>query len=1109
MNIAAWSVKHRAIVYSIVAIMMAFGSVSFLTMPRREDPEFTIRTCVVSTVWPGAPAERVEELITDKLEEVLEGIEEVDELRSTTVTGQSTIFVDCDDKVDPEAIQNVWDKVRAKVELVEMPAPSIRPIVNDEFGDTAVIVLAVHQTPSHGRKQIRPEDQYSPRELDIFADTVKDELRLLPGVAKVERHGVRDEAIFIETDLGTWSKLALTADQLRGILEDRNIVQSGGDLNTAAGRFTVNPGGELLSPVEIEKMIVSAVSEEDTSNMVYLRDLGLTVKRDYEDPPAYLCRFGDATGSSPAVMVAVTMKSGSNIIEICDSVKEKVAQLVDVRQALPGDITVTPVSDQSENVAKKIGDVVVNVVEAILIVIVVVLLIVGLRSSIVMAANIPVVVLASIGIVTFFGVQLEQISLASIIIALGLLVDNAVQVCDQSRSNQINGMNPVDAAVEAAKTLAGPMLVGTLTTVAAFLPMLIALEGGGKEYVYSLPVTLSVCLGLSWFLAMSFCVLLSIVFIRPPKPGSAGSPLLFLVALLSRNSNKGRSATNSDSESNLAFALYSRFVGITISAKWLTLGLTLVLLVSALSLPVSSEFFPQDQRDQFAVEIWLPETATIQQTNAKALEVEQLIRSLGSSHGMPGTNTGKSDETGRLRAMRTLVGGGGSRWHLGWNPEAHAQNYAEILIRTTDGMHTPGFAADLRRVCAEGDSELGIRPITGARIVPVELALGPPADPVVIRVVGNGFADIAELRGFAAEVKELIVNEPGTWDVNDSWGVSGMQVSIDVNEERANLAGVSNVQIADSLSSYFSGLKLTTFREDDHLVPVYFRLRAEDRTDIAMIRNAYVEGANEKIPLDAIAKIRPHWAPATIARRDMNRAIEVRAQVENGVSGNDVVNRIMKSSEMDAIRNRMPEGFSVEIGGALEESADASVQMLTSFGISFFLIVFCLIVQYNGWAKPIIILATLPMAMIGAIPGLYFTGNAIGFMPQLGILSLFGIVLNTGIIFIEFADILVTEKIKANPNGSGPIMGLTREEFRQCLVDAGKQRMLPIFLTTATTIGGLIPLALSGGPLWEGLAWCMIFGLAAATLLTLFVVPALYAILVETFNVQPVPSVED
>ena len=772
------------------------------------------------------------------------------------------------------------------------------------------------------------------------------------------------------------------------------------------------------------------------------------------------------------------------------------------------DLAISPVSLQADNVEAKVNDVISNVVSAIVIVVIVVFLFVGARTSIVMAANIPFVVLSAIAIVRWFDVELEQISLASIIIALGLLVDNAVQVCDQTRTNLINGMTPSEGATAAASTLMFPMLAGTLTTVAAFFPMLLALKGGSAEYVYSLPVTLSTTLLVSWLFAMTICVILAAAFIRAPheqQNSSAlipwlsdhlGSKFVNFVAKFKRKESEPSTAIETAPE-NAFLRLYGIAAAVAVRFKWLVVLGTIAILFLTLQLPVSSEFFPQDRRDQFYVNVVLPETSTIQQTNEIVADVERMIRELSPSIDSSGR------ESQRLRAMRSLTGGGGARWALGINPLSPASNVAEILVRTTDGGATPGYIRDIRRVVNEGDKDLGLLPITGARVVPKALSLGPPAEPVVIRVSGDGFANMKQLRDVTDQVKSLVRQHAGTWDVSDSWGVYGFQVSLDVNEQKANLAGVTNSNVADTLNSYYSGLRLSTFREGDHTIPVYFRLAADQRNDLSGINRAFVEGQNGKLPLNSIATSKTTWQPVKIMRRNMNRTIEVKAEVEDGISGNDVVMSIMNSPEMKQIEATLPTGYKIEVGGSLEESQDASVQMMTSFLISFIVIVLTLVTMYNGWSKTFVILATLPMAVIGAWLGLWATNNPLGFMPQLGLLSLFGIVLNTGIIFIEFADILIRQKAQQG-DGEGPISGITREEFRECLVEAGKQRMLPIFLTTATTVGGLIPLALSGGPLWEGLAWLMIYGLLVATLLTLFVVPSLYAIIVETFRVQPI-----
>lgn len=1106
MNLPEFAIRHRPIILTFVVLILVWGVTSSLTMPRREDPEYTVRTCAVITQWPGAPAQKVEELISDPLEKALDTIEEVDVVRSTTTNGLSEIYVDVEDWVTGSAINNVWDKVRAEVARVRMPEQGITPLVNDSFGDTSILVLAVYQTPLPGDAEILPQNRYSSRQLELIAEDVRDALRLLKGVSKVELFGVRSEAIYLETDLANWSQIELTIDDLKRLLEARNIVSAGGTIETPVGRYYVKPGGEFNSVDEIRSIIVNTGNDAENRRPIHLQDIGLRVVRDYEDPPQRICRYGDGQTSVDAVIVALQMKSGANIVDLCDAANARIAQMQQVEQSLPADIAVVQVSDQSTNVRKKISDVVNNVIGAIVIVVIIVYLFVGFRTALVMAANIPVVVLASVAIITLFGVQLEQISLASIIIALGLLVDNAVQVCDQARTNQILGMPPNVAAINGANTLSIAMLSGTATTIAAFFPMLFALQGNTQEYIYSLPVTISVTLGISWLLAMTFCVILAATFIRAPQdPSLPSTPMEHLAHLLGKLFKSKRQPSRPEpglENSGLIAGTFSLVAGIAIRFKVLTIVISFLLLFVTMKLDIASEFFPKDLRDQFAVQIWLPETATIAQTDAVAREVESILQQL--SHKTPEDD----GQTERIRAMRTIVGGGGSRWYLSWNPEGTKTNYAEILVRTHDPRETPWLATRLREVAEKGDADLNIGPVTGARVIPRELFLGPATDPIALRVSGLGFADVGRLTRAAEDVKAILRQQPGTWDVYDTWGVPGYQLRVDLDQDKANLAGVSNSSVANSLNAYFSGQQLTTFREGDHLIPVYLRLQKSARDSLEGLKTAYVEGTSGKVPLSTIATIQPRWETARIERHDLNRTIEVRSQVEPGYSGNDIVKAALASPEMQALQASFPPGFFIEVGGSLENSQEGTAQLAVSLGISVLLILLILVMQYNGWAKPAIVMATLPLALIGALPGLYFTNNPLGFMPQLGILSLFGIVLNTGIIFIEFADQLVADGIRRS-DGQGPVFGMARSEFYSCLVSAGRQRLMPIFLTTATTIGGLLPLALAGGPLWEGMAWCMIFGLTVATLLTLLVVPAMYAFFVEFLHMRPVDVAVD
>ncbi|MFG0286689.1 MAG: efflux RND transporter permease subunit [Rhodopirellula sp. JB044] len=1085
------AVKRPTITITIVLLFVAWGCVSFVTMPRREDPEFTLKVALVTTRWEGASAEQIEKLITDPLEDTIDGLEEVRLIRSTSSSELSVIFVELEDWVPGARVDDAWDRVRARIRNVAMPASHVEPFLFDEFSDTSVLLYAVHQIPSPENAEIDPKYAYSHRQLDLFSERIRDSLRLLPGVSQIGRFGVQDEAIYVETDEGTWSRLELTTSQIAALAQAQNIVAPGGRIDADDGRFFVKPSGDVNAVDELDSLVVGVVPAAAGVNQVQLKDLGLNVRRGYTDPPQQICRYGTPDLETPGIILAISMKSGANIIDICDSAKASVAQLQSTG-LLPPDLAVSIISDQSDSVKQRIREVGVNIIEAILVVVVLVYLVVGFRTAAVMAANIPFVVVSSLAIITLFGVQLEQMSLASMIISLGLLVDNAVQVCDQTRTNQIAGMSPKEAAVKGAEMLGISMLSGTGTTIAAFVPMLIAMDGANREFIYSLPITLSVMLAVSWLLAMTFCVILAAWIIRPPKDLTRPTaPLPWMMQKLGSMSWLKRLRLRVPTESSNArsstqgifYRLYGNVLSWSLRHRITTIFASVAIFFLATQLPVSSEFFPLTERDQFAVEIWLPESSSIEDTNEVARQVENLIRELSPYVD----EEGQSRE--RLLNMRTVVGGGGSRWYLAWEPEAAKPNYAEILIHTTDGKVTHDFAGKLRKVAREGDDALGLEAIAGARVVPIELSLGPPADPVVLRIVGNGLADMDILRSAANRVKEMISAEPDTWDVNDSWGVPAQQLYVDVDTNRASLSGIRNSEIASTLDAYYSGKLLTTYRENDRQIPVYFRLIPENRKSLGSIGDAHIESQTGKTSLAAVANVQPQWRPASIDRRDGNRTIEVRSRINVGASGNDITNRIFQSDAMNQLRAELPPGFRVEIGGALEESMKAQWKMFKSFGMSFIAIFILLILQFNSIARTAIIIVTLPLALVGALTGLWITGNAFGFMPQLGVLALFGIVLNSAILFVEFADIVAAQRRDHVGHK------LSRDEFRSAIVEAGQQRLMPIFLTTATTVGGLIPLALAGGPLWEGLAWLLIFGLTFATALTLLLIPVLYSFL--------------
>lgn len=1080
MNLPHLAIKYRAVTIAATLLAMFWGIAAFMTAPRREDPEFKIRTCVVSTSWPGATAEKVEQLVTEPIEKAVDSLDEVDKVTSLTTPGLSTIFVDLEESIDE--VDASWEKVRAKVDEAtpDLPEGSSTPLVNTEFGDTSAMVLAVYQKPVPGRSEItRP---YSPRQLEIIADRIKDELKLLEAVANVELYGVQQETIYLETDVGTWSQLELTTDTLKTLLEHRNIVAPGGTIDTDHARFGVKPTGELNAVRQLNRVIVGIGKQRTPA---YLKDLGIKVSRRYQEPPTFVTRFGAPKVSAPCVVVSFTMKAGESITELGEAARAKLEELE--ASMLPRDIEVAIVADQAAAVSDCINDFLDNLWQAIVIVVGVAFFLIGLRIAIVMAAAIPLVILASFGICRFFGVQLEQVSIASLIIALGMLVDNAIEVADNAQRLLEEGYSRLRAAVEGSQQVAFPVLIATLTTVAAFLPM-IALPGSEGEYIFSLPTVVSTTLMTSWFVAMTTTTLMAYWMLRPGEHSS--SPLSAIVSAIGRVLRRGGSQGGPTLRDR-----YGALCAFCLRHRALTISLAVLVFVGACALVplIGSQYFPPAFRSQFTIDVWLPEGSPFQRTNEVCRQVEGLIRELSYREF-------RGENVERLKSMVSYVGQGGPRFYLNLNPEQEASNYAQVVVNTYNAHVVDQYVKDIRSAADQR--------IAGARIVPRKLDMGPGVDaPIGIRLTGE---DISTLKQLAEKLEDAMRGVDGTVDVHDAWGNFGYQLVVDVDEDKANLAGVSNAIIAQTLNAFFSGHYLTTYREGDHRVPIYLRLPPEQRTSIDQIKSIYVEGLYGKVPLDAVASVRTEWLPAKIWRRKLHRMIEVKSRVREGLLANAVLARAMP--RIEEVQKQVPPGYRLEIGGEQEETIKSQSNQGKALGISLLLIILCLVVQYNSFAKPLVILLTLPMASTGAFVGLFVMGYPLGFMAMLGLLSLAGIVLNDAIVLIEFIETLVKEKLERGEGlaeaGHRSCSGLTREAFRDCVVHGGQMRLLPIWLTTLTTVGGLLPLGMSGGPLFAPMAWVIVFGLLFATALTLLIIPSIFSVFVENFGVAVVSDTE-
>ncbi len=1105
MSLPRFALRHKAMVIALITVAMLYGIVKLVSMPRRAAPTFTVRACQVVTRWPGAQTQQVEQRVTHLLEKELYTLEEVDYIRSTTTTGQSVIYVYLEEALPSRLILQAWDRVRAKIDIVRprLPRGVMDPMVHDDFGDSAVMLLAVYEKAvlrstardvngTDGRDgRIRRGDRYTPRQLEVIAERVRDRIALLPGVSKADLHGAPQEAIYIETPRNRWANLDLTITQLEELLRSRNIDASGGSIDTDRSRLRIHPTGEFDAVEEIHRLVVG---RHDSGATIHLQDLGVNVHRGYEDPPRTLTRFGTASGTAPCVIVSFTVQDGQNVTEIGREAKRLLEELQLTPHVIPPDIAVEIVFDEPAHVEKEISHLTHNVSYAMVIVSGIVLLLAGGRAAVVMAATIPFVMVISIGLCASMGVELEHVSIASLIIVLGMLIDNGVVVCDNVRRVSREHATWAQSVAVGIEQVMYPILMGTLTTVFAFLPLAFFVTGAKRDYIFSLPVVVSVTLMTSWVAAVTITVLMVYGWMRP-RPGDDPdrAPAVWMVQRLGHLLRRGRS----DKPKHTLLGLYGYIVHRCLNAKPLVIGMTGVLLIGVLILPVGSEFFPNDNRDYLYIDVWLPQGSSFEATNREVARVEQILQDLS-----PIDTQGFSGH--RLKRFYSSVGGSGPRFVLGVNPLPPVSNYAQILVQTADPSVTDRYVQAIRTAAEQS--------IAGARVIPRKLPLGPPIDaPISIRVYGSGlgsvgFANEWELRRQARRVKEVFESTDGMWDIHDVWGDPSYQLDIQIDEDKARLSGTTNASVARTLNAYYSGHPLTTFREGDHQIPVYLRVPAAERTAMDDPRSIFVEGAAGKVPVDTFADVNLSCQTTKIERRKSRRMIEVRARVEPGVLANEKLSQIMPA--LRQLQATLPTGYWYEIGGTFEKSTETSSEMRTAFGVAVVLIILCLIIQYNCFVKPMVILMTVPMGAIGAFLGLWLTGYPMGFMPMLGLVSLAGMVVNAGILYIEFAETCIKEKLTAKGGlageGQKSCCGLTRDAFHRCLVEAGKLRVMPIFLTVSTTVGGLFPLAWFGGPLWAGMAYLLIYGLLVATLLTLFILPAIYASFVEYFGVRTV-----
>ena len=1009
-------------------VILLAGFQSYLNMPRAYDPGFVIRAAQVVTYFPGASPERVELLVSDKIEKVVQEIPELDFVTSESRTGVSIIMVNI--KESYKNMRPIWDNLRRKIDDVrgELPDGTIGPEVNDEFGDIYGIVITL------------TGEGYDYAELKDIADDTRDQFLYIDDVAKVDILGAQDERIFVEYSNTQLSKLNLSPSQLLQMLKGRNIIIPGGSIKLGNERIELEPSGNFQSVEEVRKTVISLPGSNE---ILYLSDIA-EIKRGYVDPPASMVH----SSGMKALGIAISMREGGNNIELGSHVRET---LDHIKSSYPYGVEFEVINFSPTEVENKVNSFASSLVQAILVVAAVMLLSLGFRTGLIVAFLIPASMLVAMLLMSVFNIGLDQISLAALIIALGMLVDNGIVMTESIMVSMSAGKKPIDAAIESANELRVPLLTSSLTTAAAFLPIFLA-ESNIGEFTASLFKVVTITLLSSWLLSLTIIPLLCVSFLKV-----------------------GQQTTSYDST---FYNGYRKFLTVLLRFRISTLVFTVLLFASAIFglKYVPNIFFPPSDRLYFTVELTLPMGTAIERTEDVTSSFENFISenlTVDSPENENSSEEGQRDEG--VTNWISYIGSGGTRFVLSHNPEPPGSNYALLVLNTTSSEVIDELIERLNDYAFDHfpDVLINAKRISSAAAV---------KNPVEVRLYGN---DTDALFHIMEETKAEMKKIDGLQNITDDWGQRIKKLVVKINQQRALRVGVTNEDIAVSLQSGLSGLELTQYREDDKVIPVIFRSVEADRHDIRKLQSLtiYSQAKGTAIPLTQVADIEIVWEPAKILRRDRLKAITVGAQIKPGFTAAEGFNALKPWLKESA--PHWPFSFRYELGGDAESSQKGNQSIADKLPIAFFIIMFLLVAQFNSIRKSIIILTTIPLGLIGVTAGLLIGKSFFGFMTLLGIISLAGIVINNAIVLLERIQLEINE------------LGLVPYE---AIISAAQKRFRPILLTTATTVLGLLPLYFGGGEMWEPMAIAIMAGLLFSTLLTLGVVPVLYALL---FRVRP------
>lgn len=971
-NLSEWAIRNRSVTLFIMLAALVAGVLSFYRLGRAEDPPFTFRTMVVRAVWPGATLDETLKQVTERLERTLQEVPNLDNLRSFTRAGTATIFVDLKGSTQGREVADTWYQVRKKVGDMRhtLPRGLVGPFFNDEFGDTFGIVYAF------------TADGFSHRELRDAVEAARSELLKVADVSKIDILGAQDEVVYIDFSAERLAGLGFDPSTLIAALRAQNIVSPAGVLSTSKESIALRVSGAFGSEQDIAD-VTFAVGER----MLRLRDIA-TVRRGLTDPPQPMFRIN----GEPAIGLAIAMRDGGDTLALGRNVAKAVAAL---KADLPHGIEPHLVADQPLTVDLAIAEFTTSLWQAIAIVLAVSFLALGVRAGTVVAVAIPLTLAVVFPIMDIADIDLQRVSLGALIIALALMVDDAMTTIDAMSRRLALGDDRVGAATYAYKHLSFAMLIGTLVTIAGFVPIGFAQSSAG-EYTFSIFAVVGIALIASWLVAMVFAPLIGMLLLRPPKAGQGDKP-------------------------NRTIAIYRGFLTLAMRARWLTIALTLAIFVGSIAAlgQIPRQFFPSSDRPELLVDLRLPQNASIHATERLVDEFEQVLRD-------------DPEFAPEIERWSTYIGQGAIRFYLPLDVQLANPFFAQAVIVSKGIEARERLQPRLEKLLAERF------PQVVGRVSPLEL--GPPVGwPVQYRVLG---ADPAQLRDIAMQVADLIAANPGARRVNFDWMEPERALHIRIDQEQARRLGLSSQAVATALNANISGTVIDQVRDDIYLVNVKVREVGGQSLSVETLRNLPVSLPNGRtIALSQFATFEYGQDYPLVWRRDRVPTLTVQADVAPGVMPEAVVAEL--EAPIAALNASLPAGYRIELGGSVEESAKSSASVFAVVPLMLLLMLTLLIFQLKSFARLFIVLSLVPLGMIGVVAALLVSGKPLGFVAILGILALIGMIAKNAVILIDQIE---------SERAAGKTVW-------DAVVEASVSRFRPIMLTALSTVLGMIPIA--------------------------------------------------